>query len=223
MSGETFAYPFPWTPPMEMPAALRVRGREGRTLAETWQGSPQAYVGTAIAGFPNLFMLMGPNTGLGHNSVVYMIESQLAYVLDALAAMRERAAATVEVRPEVQTAYNAEVQQRLEGTVWASGCKSWYQDSHGRNTALWPGFTFGLARRGCSGWSGCGSNDCDHSGSGMGGSACGLRNLLVPSDVRLALLPLHLSWGTTCSTRCFRGPQHGASVIVGTGLGVNCL
>jgi cation diffusion facilitator CzcD-associated flavoprotein CzcO len=131
----------------EMPAALRVRGREGRTLAETWQGSPQAYVGTSIAGFPNLFMLMGPNTGLGHNSVVYMIESQLAYVLDALAAMRERAAASVEVRPEVQTGYNTEVQQRLEGTVWATGCKSWYQDSHGRNTALWPGFTFGFRRR----------------------------------------------------------------------------
>ena len=131
----------------EMPAALRVHGRDGRSLAEAWRGSPQAYVGTTIAGFPNLFMLMGPNTGLGHNSVVYMIESQLAYVLDALAAMRARAAASVEVRPEVQAGYNAEVQQRLEGTVWATGCKSWYQDSHGRNTALWPGFTFGFRRR----------------------------------------------------------------------------
>jgi cation diffusion facilitator CzcD-associated flavoprotein CzcO len=131
----------------EMPAALRVHGRDGRSLAEAWRGSPQAYVGTTIAGFPNLFMLMGPNTGLGHNSVVYMIESQIAYVLDALEAMRERAAATVEVRAEVQSAFNNELQRRLEGTVWMSGCQSWYLDAHGRNTAIWPGFTFGFRRR----------------------------------------------------------------------------
>jgi cation diffusion facilitator CzcD-associated flavoprotein CzcO len=131
----------------EMPAALRVHGRDGRSLAEAWRGSPQAYVGTTIAGFPNLFMLMGPNTGLGHNSVVYMIESQIAYVLDALEAMRERAAATVEVRAEVQSAFNDELQRRLEGTVWMSGCQSWYLDAHGRNTAIWPGFTFGFRRR----------------------------------------------------------------------------
>jgi len=131
----------------EMPAALRVHGRDGRSLAEAWRGSPQAYVGTTIAGFPNLFMLMGPNTGLGHNSVVYMIESQIAYVLDALEAMRGRAAATVEVRAEVQSAFNDELQRRLEGTVWMSGCQSWYLDAHGRNTAIWPGFTFGFRRR----------------------------------------------------------------------------
>jgi cation diffusion facilitator CzcD-associated flavoprotein CzcO len=131
----------------DVPAALRVRGRDGRTLSEVWQGSPQAYVGTTIAGFPNLFMLVGPNTGLGHNSIVYMIESQVAYVLDALRAMRARDAATVEVRPEVQAAFNQEVQQRLEGTVWSTGCQSWYLDAHGRNTAIWPGFTFGFRRR----------------------------------------------------------------------------
>jgi cation diffusion facilitator CzcD-associated flavoprotein CzcO len=131
----------------DMPAALRVRGRDGRTLSEVWGGSPQAYVGTTIAGFPNLFMLVGPNTGLGHNSIVYMIESQIAYVLDALKAMRERAATTVEVRPEIQAAFNDEVQQRLEGTVWATGCQSWYLDANGRNTSLWPGFTFGFRRR----------------------------------------------------------------------------
>jgi hypothetical protein len=76
-----------------------------------------------------------------------MIESQVAYVLDALRAMRANAAATVEVRPEVQAAFNRDVQQRLEGTVWASGCRSWYQDAQGRNTAIWPGFTFGFRRR----------------------------------------------------------------------------
>jgi cation diffusion facilitator CzcD-associated flavoprotein CzcO len=127
----------------DVPIADRVTGREGRTLAETWEGSMQAYKGTTVAGFPNLFFLVGPNTGLGHNSIVFMIESQLAYVLDALATVRRNGARTLEVRPEAQAAYNAELDRMTEGTVWVSGgCTSYYIDKNGHNSALWPTFTW---------------------------------------------------------------------------------
>jgi cation diffusion facilitator CzcD-associated flavoprotein CzcO len=131
----------------DSPAAQHVRGRDGRTLAEAWQGSPEAYLGTAIAGFPNLFMIIGPNTGLGHNSMVFMIESHLSYVIDALKTMDERDVATVEVRPEVQRAFVREVGERMEGTVWTSGCSSWYIDATGRNSTLWPDFTWRFRQR----------------------------------------------------------------------------
>jgi cation diffusion facilitator CzcD-associated flavoprotein CzcO len=135
----------------DMPSAAHVRGRAGRTLADAWNGSPQAHLGTSIAGFPNLFMLLGPNTGLGHNSVVYMIEAQIDHVLACLRGMDEHDAAAVEVRPEAQERFNARVQRRLVGSVWnAGGCASWYLDSTGRNTTIWPDFTWrfrSLARR----------------------------------------------------------------------------
>ncbi len=131
----------------DLPIARRLRGREGRTLSETWQGSPEAYLGTTVSGFPNLFVLYGPNTNLGHNSIVYMLESQMTYVLSALAAMAGRGAASVEVRPQVQDAFNVEMQERLQGSVWNSGCSSWYLDRNGRNSLQWPGFTFEFRRR----------------------------------------------------------------------------
>jgi hypothetical protein len=103
----------------------------------------EAYLGTSVAGFPNMFMLVGPNTGLGHNSIVFMIESQVEYVLDALRTMDARGASSVDVRREVQDAYNEELQERLQGTVWSTGgCSSWYLDDTGRNTTLWPGSTW---------------------------------------------------------------------------------
>jgi cation diffusion facilitator CzcD-associated flavoprotein CzcO len=133
---------------IDMPFAERVRGREGRTLADVWQQGMKAHKGTSIAGFPNLFMLLGPNTGLGHNSVVFMIEAQIQYVADALRAMREGGAATVEVRKAAMDAYDADVQRRLEGTVWnTGGCASWYLDDQGRNSTIWPGFTWPYKRR----------------------------------------------------------------------------
>jgi cation diffusion facilitator CzcD-associated flavoprotein CzcO len=132
----------------DMPAAHRVRGRDGRTLAEAWNGSMEAYLGTAIAGFPNLFMLVGPNTGLGHNSIVFMIESQVEYVLGALRTMQAGALSSIDVRREVQDAYNAELQENLKDTVWSTGgCASWYLDDTGRNTTLWPGSTWPFRRR----------------------------------------------------------------------------
>lgn len=125
----------------EMPFSHLVRGRDGRCLGDLWrEHGVQGLRGTTVAGFPNLFKLVGPNTGLGHNSIVFMIESQLAYVMDALATMDARGATVLDTRPEAQAAFNEEVQARMRGTVWTEGgCASWYLDEHGRNTALWPG------------------------------------------------------------------------------------
>jgi cation diffusion facilitator CzcD-associated flavoprotein CzcO len=132
----------------DMPAAERVRGRDGRALAEVWAGSPQAHLGAMVAGYPNLFFLVGPNTGLGHNSIVFMIESQCNYVLDALRLMEAGGAAELDVRPEAQAAYNAHIQEQMRGTVWTSGgCASWYLDARGRNTTLWPTFTWPFRER----------------------------------------------------------------------------
>ncbi|HEY6423893.1 MAG TPA: NAD(P)/FAD-dependent oxidoreductase [Pseudonocardiaceae bacterium] len=131
----------------DLPVAARIRGRQGRTLAEVWSDGAQAHRGTTVAGFPNLFMLVGPNTGLGHSSMLYMIESQLAYTIDALGYLRRTGAAAVEVRPQAQAAYNATIQRRMNRTVWTTGgCASWYLDAQGRNTTLWPTFTWRFRR-----------------------------------------------------------------------------
>ena len=124
-----------------------IRGRDGQMLATSWQPDPHAYLGTSVSGFPNLFLLIGPNTGLGHNSMVFMIESQLNYILDCLHLMEQQHIGAIEVKPEVEEAYVEEMQQRMQGTVWTSGCKSWYLDARGRNTTLWPGFTFDYRNR----------------------------------------------------------------------------
>jgi cation diffusion facilitator CzcD-associated flavoprotein CzcO len=128
----------------ENPIAGLVRGRDGRSLAEVWQEGEEAYLGTVVAGFPNLYLMVGPNTGLGHNSIVFMIEAQSELVLKMLKlADRKGVAAQLEVLPEVQQRYNAELQRKLAGSVWATGCNSWYKHRSGKITALWPGFTFG--------------------------------------------------------------------------------
>jgi cation diffusion facilitator CzcD-associated flavoprotein CzcO len=127
----------------DIPVAARVRGVGGTRLSDVWDGSPQAYRGTTVAGFPNFFLLVGPNTGLGHNSIVFMIEAQLAYVLDALRTLRGTGVRRLEVRKEAQDAYNERVQQRLARTVWnTGGCTSWYIDRKGRNSTIWPDFTW---------------------------------------------------------------------------------
>jgi cation diffusion facilitator CzcD-associated flavoprotein CzcO len=132
----------------DVPIADRVTGRHGRTLAETWNGSMSAYKGTTVAGYPNLFFLVGPNTGLGHTSIVFMIESQITYVLDALRTLRARGAATLEVREEAQAAYNAELDRMTRGTVWVTGgCTSYYIDRNGHNSALWPTYTWPFRRQ----------------------------------------------------------------------------
>jgi len=121
------------------PAADLIKGADGRTLGEQWRdGGQQAYKGTTVAGFPNMFVMVGPNTGTGTTSMIYMIESQLNYLIDALTVMDRLGLATVEVHRAAMTRFNDVLQRRMAKTVWATGCASWYLDSRGRNTTLWP-------------------------------------------------------------------------------------
>ena len=121
---------------------LSLRGRFGNELNEAWREGAEAYVGASVSGFPNLFLITGPNTGLGHNSMVFIIEANVAHIVGALTQARRRGATVVEVRREVQAAYNQGLQQRLKKSVWVTGCKSWYQDPRsGKVTTLWPGFS----------------------------------------------------------------------------------
>ncbi len=126
------------------PAFGKITGRGGITLADAFG---QTYLGTVVPGFPNYFQLTGANTGLGHSSMLLMIESQLNLIADAIAQTEAAAAGPCEVRAGVAAAYNATLQRKLPKTVWGSGCSSWYLDREGRNLTLWPGFTFDFRRR----------------------------------------------------------------------------
>jgi cation diffusion facilitator CzcD-associated flavoprotein CzcO len=132
----------------DLPIADRVHGREGSTLAEIWRGSPTGYLGSVVHGFPNFFLLLGPNIGNGHSSAFVLSETQIGYLVDALGTMSRAGLASVEVRADVQERFNAEVQSRLQGTVWnAGGCSSYYLDVNGRNSTMFPGSTIELRRR----------------------------------------------------------------------------
>jgi cation diffusion facilitator CzcD-associated flavoprotein CzcO len=127
----------------------RVAGRGGLEIHDAWKERISAYLGITVSGFPNFFILLGPNTGLGHNSVVLMSEAQIGYVMKGLALMRRRGAKIMEVRPETQRRFVEELRARLSGTVWqAGGCRSWYQDSKtGENPVIWPGSVVSYLRR----------------------------------------------------------------------------
>jgi cation diffusion facilitator CzcD-associated flavoprotein CzcO len=131
----------------DMPVGKQIRGRDGQLLDEAWEGSPRAHLGSTVPGFPNLFLLLGPNTGLGHSSMVYMIESQIAYVLDALRTMERAGARAVEVRADAVAEFNEAIEEQLDGTVWNTGCASWYLDDTGRNATLWPDWTWRFRQR----------------------------------------------------------------------------
>jgi cation diffusion facilitator CzcD-associated flavoprotein CzcO len=120
---------------------VTIVGRGGQRLEEVWQRSGRsANLGMTIAGFPNLFVLVGPNTALAHSSMIFMIERQTEYVVDALRAINRRAATTIEVRSRAQRRFTDRVQAKLAGKVWDSGCQSWYLDATGRNSTIWPYF-----------------------------------------------------------------------------------
>jgi cyclohexanone monooxygenase len=130
------------------PIAARVHDADGRSIADGWAGSPRGYLGTSVAGFPNFFLLIGPNVGNGHTSAIVLIEAQMRYIIEALKTIRSRGAATAEVRREVQDAFNERVQAALAGTVWnAGGCQSYYLDKNGHNSAIYPWTTIDLRRR----------------------------------------------------------------------------
>jgi cation diffusion facilitator CzcD-associated flavoprotein CzcO len=124
----------------ESVAPFRVVGKNGVVLDEAWQEGAEAYLGTTVSGFPSFFMIVGPNTGLGHNSMVYMIESQIGYIARALDLVFARNLKGLDVLPDRQRAYNERIHPRLDKSVWGSGCVSWYRTKGGKNTTLWPGF-----------------------------------------------------------------------------------
>ncbi|HEY2299419.1 MAG TPA: NAD(P)/FAD-dependent oxidoreductase [Jatrophihabitans sp.] len=132
----------------DSPTFERIVGAEGRSLADAWSDKgQQAYKGATVHSFPNLLFVIGPNTGLGHSSMVYMAESHINYVASALAEMERHGLATFDVREDAQSRYNEKLQDRMGNTIWTTGgCASWYLDAHGNNTTLWPNFTF-LFRR----------------------------------------------------------------------------
>ena len=124
----------------EFLAPMTIRGRGGRSLNDAWSHGAQAWLGITVPGFPNFFMIYGPNTNLGHNSIVFMLESQVAHVMRCLRRLREAGGRTIEVAAPPFERYNARVQRRSLQTVFA-GCASWYVDENGRHTVNWPGFT----------------------------------------------------------------------------------
>ncbi|MCC5995684.1 MAG: NAD(P)/FAD-dependent oxidoreductase [Oceanicaulis sp.] len=125
---------------------LRVTGRDGRDLREVWGASPRAYRGVAVHGFPNLFMLYGPNTNLGHNSIVYMLERQCAYASRLISRLIGEDLRALEVTAEAEEGFNAVIQAKLARTVWAEDCPSWYKTSDGVITNNWSGLAAGFAR-----------------------------------------------------------------------------
>lgn len=128
---------------IEAVAELNVAGHDGVKLQDVWRGGIEAYHGITVAGFPNFFLLLGPNTGLGHNSVVFMIESQVRHVMSCLRLIAANNAETIEVEVSALRRFNDGIQRRLRRAVWSEGgCKSWYLDADGVNRALWPGFSF---------------------------------------------------------------------------------
>jgi cation diffusion facilitator CzcD-associated flavoprotein CzcO len=129
----------------EFLAPMRITGRDGRDLHEQWKDGASAYLGTVVPGFPNLFVLYGPNTNLGHNSILVMLEAQVGWVVQAMRAIRR--GLVLEIRREVAEAFDAWVQERVGHTVFAGGCRSWYLTASGRNTQNWPASTLTFRRR----------------------------------------------------------------------------
>jgi cation diffusion facilitator CzcD-associated flavoprotein CzcO len=133
--------------PTDPPLAPSVTGRDGRTLADCWRPIFTAYASTTVHGFPNLFVIPGPNAGLGHSSMIYMIESQITHMLAALDHMQRGAVGALEPTLAAQESWTRDVDARMRHMVWVEGgCASWYLDRSGRNSTLWPGFTFAFRR-----------------------------------------------------------------------------
>jgi cation diffusion facilitator CzcD-associated flavoprotein CzcO len=132
---------------VDMPIARHVWGIGGRSLEEVWDGDMRALRGTTVAGFPNLCFVIGPNTGLGHNSMVHIIESQLSYIVDYIKTLDRTGASALDADERSQKAWCDEVERRMGPTVWnTGGCKSWYLNAAGRNPTLWPGSTLRFRR-----------------------------------------------------------------------------
>jgi cation diffusion facilitator CzcD-associated flavoprotein CzcO len=128
-------------------APMEIRGLEGRELNESWREGAHAYLGMAVAGFPNMFILYGPNTNLGAGSIIAILESQIGYVIEAVRALGRTGARWIDVREDVQSSFNDDLQRRLDESVWTAGCTNWYRAPSGRVTNNWPGTVSEYRRR----------------------------------------------------------------------------
>jgi cation diffusion facilitator CzcD-associated flavoprotein CzcO len=130
-----------------MPVADPLTGRDKVALVKRWSLRREAYLGTTVAGYPNYFTLVGPNTATGHTSILLYLEAQIEYIVQALDHIEAAGAASIEVRPEVRAGFNRDVQERLASSVWTDGgCRSWYLDPDGGTSVLWPGYTWRFRR-----------------------------------------------------------------------------
>ncbi len=121
---------------------MKIKGLNGQDLHATWHDGAEAYNGICVTGFPNLFMMYGPNTNLSHSSLVYMLEAQANYIVQAIQTMIGQGLRFVNVKADRQAEYDVKVQKRLDRSIWNSGCNSWYKTATGKNTSVWPGYTF---------------------------------------------------------------------------------
>lgn len=126
-------------------APIAITGREGKQLHDSWKGGAEAYLGMSVAGFPNLFLMYGPNTNLAHNSIVFMLERQASYILDAIRWLERDQLRSIEVRPEVMDTFNRDVASAADRTVWTAGCRNWYKTTSGKLVNNWPGPTWRYA------------------------------------------------------------------------------
>ncbi len=126
--------------------SVDVRGMHGQRLGDAWRDAPRAFHGVTVAGFPNLFLLLGPNSGSGHTSVLLYVEAQVKYVLRALRELERRGKSWLAVKPTAMQEHNLALQARLSETVWAAPCSSWYKNASGHNAAIYPGYSFQYTR-----------------------------------------------------------------------------
>ncbi|MEU3512229.1 NAD(P)/FAD-dependent oxidoreductase [Streptomyces longwoodensis] len=132
----------------DIPFSEKVHGADGRSLSSVWNGSPRAYLGVSVPGFPNFFMFLGPNSGLGHSSMVYMIEAQAEHVRNAIRALHVSGSTSIEVNRRTHDTYNADLDRKLAKSVWElGGCRTFYHDAHGRNATIYPDWTFRFRRQ----------------------------------------------------------------------------
>lgn len=117
-------------------------GLGGRDLRNDWKDGAEAYYGITVSGYPNMYQLVGPNSGLGHNSIIFMIEAQVHYILECLKLLKEKNADYINLKADAQYKFNEDLQKEFEDTVWSTGCSSWYQQEDGRNVAIWPNSTW---------------------------------------------------------------------------------
>ena len=125
-----------------------ISGIDGQDLNTVWKENGfETYYGISVSGFPNAFVLAGPNTGIGHTSLVVMIEAQFSFVMDAIQKIKQQDIKYIDVKEAVQTKFCQTMQEKMVGTAWTSGCNSWYLSDSGKNFTLWPDYTFNYIRQ----------------------------------------------------------------------------